>query len=184
VRHLASVALLVVVASLAITSAGCMGDDGTETSSTAEWADAFCTAVTTWTTEIGRVAENLTADVSAEGVEQAREDLSTATDALIEEVEGLGAPDIESGEEVEEAIVAFRETADAERDEVEQAVDEALEEDTGTSGIAAALGVVGGSLQTMSTALQTMFQAFEDADAGGELNTAFEESEACQEIAS
>jgi hypothetical protein len=181
-RPVASLALLVVVASLALVPAGCMGDDGSDASSTAEWADSFCTAITTWTTEIGRVADGLPSDFSAEGVERARDELSTATDTLIDEVESLGAPDIESGEEVEEAIATFRDTAETEKAEAEQAVEDALEEE-GTGGIATALGVVSRSLQTMGTALQTMFEDFEEADAGGELNTAFEESQACQEIA-
>jgi hypothetical protein len=177
-RRLLTAALVVVLASFALVSAGCMGDDGNEASSTAEWADAFCTAINGWTDEIERVGSQLSSSLSADSLEQAADDLSTATDDLVEEVEELGPPETESGEEIEEAIKGFADAAETEKAEVEEAVEDA----SGATGIAAALGAAGSSLQTMAAALQTMFQAFEDADAGGELETAFEDSAACDEI--
>jgi len=169
--------LAIAVTALALVSAGCMGDDS-ESSSTAEWANAFCTAVTTWTDEVQQVGEALSSSPSVDSLEQAGEDLSTATDEFVAEIQSLGAPDTESGEQIEEAIADFDETVQREREEVEEAVDDA----EGATGLTTALGAVGGSLQAMAASLQETFQAFENADVGGELETAFEESPACEEI--
>jgi hypothetical protein len=170
-------ALAMVVIALALVSAGCMGDDS-ETSSTAEWATAFCTAISSWTDEAQQVGDAVRSSPSADSLEQAAEDLSTATDEFVDEVQSLGAPDTESGDEIEEAIADFDETVQNEKAEVEEAVDDAED----AADLAGALTVVGSSLQAMGTSLQELFQAFENADVGGELETAFEESAACEEI--
>jgi methyl-accepting chemotaxis protein len=154
-----------------------VGDDS-ETTSTAEWATAFCSAVTDWTDDGRQVGDAVSSSPSVDSLEQAAEDLSTATDEFADEIQSLGAPDTESSEQIEAAIADFDETVQNEKAEVEEAVDDAED----TTGLTTALGIVGGSLQAMATSLQETFQAFENADVGGELEAAFEESAACQEI--
>ena len=177
-RRIASIALVLVVASLALVSTGCGGDDGTETSDPTEWANAFCTAVQTWGNEVQRIGSDITSSPTTETLQQAADDLGTATDEFVDELEGLGAPDTEGGDEVEAAIEEFTDTAETEKAELQEAVEDAED----TTGVAAALGVAGSSLQAMSGALQSMLQAFEDADTGQELETAFDEAEACGQI--
>jgi hypothetical protein len=113
-----------------------------------------------------------------ENLEQAADDLGASTTAFVDELEGLGAPDTEGGDEIEEAVQEFADTAEEESAEVQEAVEDA----EGTTGLAAALGVAGGSIQAMGGALQTMLEALEDADVGGELEAAFEEAESCQQL--
>jgi hypothetical protein len=171
------IGLAVLVVSLALVSAGCGGDES-ETSATAEWADSFCSAVTAWTSELEQIGQTVSSSLTAESLEEAADDVSTATDDFVEEVRGLGAPETESGEAIEDAVQEFTDAAESEKGEVE----DAIEDVTDASDVAGALAVVGSSLQTMATALQTMFESFEDADVGGDLETAFEETPSCESI--
>ena len=104
--------------------------------------------------------------------------METATDDFVEEVRGLGGPETESGQAIEDAVEEFTDTAEAEKAQVTEAVEEVTE----ATDIAGALTVVGSSLQAMATALQSMFDAFENEDVGGELETAFDEAPACAEF--
>lgn len=177
-RRVLTVALVLVVTSLALVSTGCMGDDSSETSSPTEWADALCTAISTWTNELQQIGTDITSSPTTETLEQAADDLDTATTAFVDEIEGLGGPDTEGGDEIEESVQEFADTAEEEKAEVQEAVDDA----EGATGIAGAIGVAGGSIQAMGGALQTMLQTFEDADVGGELEAAFEEAESCRQL--
>jgi hypothetical protein len=162
--------LAVALAALAL--AGCAGDDG-DSSSTAEWAGSFCTAAATWTDEVDQITSTVSASPTVESLRGAVDDLKAATDELVGEVRGLGAPDVEGAEEIEAAIDAFTETAEAKN----EAVDEAVQDAT-TESVAQALAALG----ELTSAFQTMLQAFEDADAGGELETAFEDAPACNQL--
>lgn len=177
-RRAVTTGLVVLVASLALVSTGCGGDDEPEASTAAEWAESLCTAITTWTDEMQEIQETVTSSLTAESIEQGADDVETATDDFIEEVRGLGAPETESGQAIEDAVQEFTDTAEAEKAEVLEAVDD-VEDATDVAG---ALSVVGTSLQAMATALQSMFEAFENEDVGGELESAFEDTPACTEL--
>jgi methyl-accepting chemotaxis protein len=178
-RH-ALAALAVVVAALALVAAGC-GDDGEETSSTAaDWAEDFCTTVGDWRDEIDRIVDGLSVSSSSDDLEDAGNEASDATEAFVEELRDLGGPETESGQAVEDSIQELSDTVDEEKAEIEEAVDEA----EGLTGATGALAAIGSSVAAMATALQTALQTVEDADATGELETAFDETPACDELRS
>jgi hypothetical protein len=176
-----SFALAVCLASLALVAAGCGGGGGDAASAEA-WADDFCTAVTDWTDELEQLGEELgdVSSLTADSIRQAAEDANTATDDFVERLRDLGAPDTESGDEVESEMNELGDELEAQRDAIQQAVEDA----EGLGGAAEAVGKIGTSLAAMGTAIQEALQAVEEADVGGELETALEESEACDEITS
>lgn len=182
-RRYALSGLLLLVAAFVLFAAGCGGDDepaaGEATAS--EWADDFCTAVTEWTDELQRIGDDFgdPSSLSADTIEQAARDANAATDEFVSEVRSLGAPDIESGEEIRDSLETFADSVEAERDEIE----EAIEDTSGITGITAAVAAIGASLSAMATAFQTTFETLESSDVSGELETALEESSACDEIA-
>ena len=177
-RRAVTTSFVVLVASLALVATGCGGDDEPEASTTEEWAESFCTAITSWTDELREIQESVTSSLTTESLEQAAEDVETATDDFVEEVRGLGGPETESGQAIEDAVQEFTDTAEAEKAQVTEAVEEVTE----VTDVGSALAVVGSSLQAMATALQSMFDAFENEDVGGELETAFDEAPACAEL--
>ena len=170
---------------LAIASAGCGGGDEStsETSEAApasEWADGFCGAISTWTGALSDVRDQFTdlSSFSQDGLETAAEDLKTATDQLIEDIQALGAPDTESGQEIEAVVDDLGSTLETELDSIQSTLDE-------TSGIAELPGAVRDvvdSLGAMSTAFSSALSEIGDADVQGELEDAFESSPACDDI--
>lgn len=179
-------ALAVGIGALSLVAAGCGGDDSSTDSATgsapAEWADGFCTAVSTWTDELQAIGDSIAdpSSLNVDALEQAVEDLGTATDTFVDDVRDLGAPDTESGEAVQDSLDSLADTLETEQGDIETAIDDA----SGLTELAGAIATIGTSLSAMGTAFQNTLQALEDADASGELETALQESSACDEIAS
>jgi uncharacterized phage infection (PIP) family protein YhgE len=170
---------------LAIASAGCGGSDESTSETTdatpaGEWADGFCGAISTWTSELSDIRDGFTdlSSLSQDGLETAAEDLKTATDQLIEDIQALGAPDTESGQEIETAVDDLGSTLETELDSIESTLDE-------TSGITELPGAVqdlAASLSAMSSAFSSTLSSIGDVDVQGELEDAFESSSACDDI--
>jgi hypothetical protein len=175
------------VATLALVAAGCGGDDSSSDGSTTtaapdEWADGFCTAVSTWTDELQQIGDSIKnpSSLDADTLKQAAEDVNTATDDFVDDVRGLGAPDTESGQAVQDSLDSLADTLESEKNDIEQAVDDI----SSISGLASALTAIGTSLTAMGTAFQQSLDAIDSADVGDELQTALEDSSACDEIVS
>jgi hypothetical protein len=172
-------ALAACVASLGLVAAGCGGDDSSA-SSTDEWAEEFCTIVQDWGDELERIGGDLgdPSSLTGDAIRDAGEEADAATDDFVESLRDLGAPDTESGNAVEEELEELADTVEAEREEIREVVDDA----EGLGGVGEALGTIGASIGEMGTALQQTLQTLDDADASGELETALENAESCDEL--
>lgn len=179
--------LVACVLALALVAAGCGGDDessgATETSAetpAAEWAEGVCTALTTWTGDLEAAAEPLgdVSSLSGDSIRQAAEDVKVATDSLTESLRGQGRPDTDSGEQVESSVEAIATQLESSA----QALEDAVADVSGIAGIAGALGTVTTALTELGSDVQTLVQELEDADVSGELETAFDDAEACGEL--
>jgi hypothetical protein len=169
-------ALVLVVATLSLVAAGCGGDDEAS-SSTTEWAEEFCSTTRAWGDELERIADDIDlSSISSEGLEEAATEAREATDDYIEAIRDLGGPDTESGDEIEQSIEALADEVEAERNEIEDAVDDA----SGLGGAITAARDISSSVAAMFTSLERTFEAIDEADVDGELDTAFDEAESCQ----
>lgn len=169
---------------LALAAAGCGGSDEsssatTETAPASEWADGFCTAVTTWTDDLTAIKDDFGLDdLSQDGLQAAADDVTALTQTLVDDLEALGAPDTESGEEVESSIDELASTLETELETIQTTIDE-------TSGITELPGAaqdVLDSLSTMSTAFTSTLTTIGDADVQGELEDALASSPACDDL--
>jgi methyl-accepting chemotaxis protein len=172
----------VCVASIALVAAGCGGDSEPEASGATQWADGLCTVAVTWRDSLQQIGSQFTdlSSLSQEGIDEAANDVRTATQTFVDELQDLGAPDTESGEEAKTAVDELATTVDDEVGTIEDTVD-------GISSIAdipAAVTTISSALSAMTTAVSTTVQTIEDADAGGELTTALQDSDACSELSS
>jgi hypothetical protein len=175
----AVIALAALALSLGVI-AGCAGDDEPDENATAAWADSFCTATLAWSTEVRRIAEDLgnLQALSSEAVSDAAEQARDATDDFVSEVRGLGSPETEGGDEIESSLETLATEIEGEMEEIEDAVEDLQ----GLNGIVTAGRDVAASVSAMFVSLQRVFETFEEADPAGELETAFEQSDACDEI--
>lgn len=180
-RRAATIAVSLLLTLFGLAAAGCGGDDESGSASGAdEWAAGFCTAVTTWTDDLQTIGDEVTnpSSLNVDALKDSAGGVSSATDMFVEDVRALGAPDTESGEEVRNSLDTLSDTLEAEKADIEQAVD-------GVSGLAdlpSAVSAIGTSLSAMSTAFQTALEAIENADVSGELETALQDSDSCAEI--
>ena len=173
--------LATAVAALALVAAGCGGDDESSSASpTAEWADGFCTAITSWTDSIQSVTEQFTdlSSFSQDGLEAAANDVKGSTEELVDDLKGLGAPETESGQAVKDSIDELSSTVESEV----AAIEDTAQGVSGLTGIPTAISSIQASLTAMSTAFASTLQAIESADVDDELQTALEESPACADI--
>lgn len=182
-RRLAALAS-VVVAGLALAASGCGGDDD-EASGTVpvdEWADGFCSAVSSWTDDLQEIRNRFQdlSSLSRESLEEAGQDASDATDRFTDELDGLGTPETESGQAIDDSIQTLTDTVESEKTDVEEAV-EGIDS---LNDIPSAISAVGSALSAMGTALQSTFDSLRDQEIGGELRTALEDSEACDDLTS
>lgn len=172
-------------AALAVAGAGCGGGDesSSETSGAtpaAEWADGFCTAITTWTGELESIKDQFSSlsSLSQEGLRSAADDLRASTEQLVADLQDLGAPDTESGTEVEAAIDGLASTLETETADIESTVGGA----SGITEIPGAARDVLASLSAMSDAFSSTLTTISEADAKRELEDALRASPACDEI--
>jgi hypothetical protein len=179
-RRLTAV-VLVLLAVLALAATGCGGDDEASSATpTEEWANDFCSAVSTWTDELQQIGESISdpTSLSVDAIRDAGEQASDATDAFVEDIRDLGSPDTESGDEIESSLETLGDTLEAEKNDVSEAID-GIED---FSDLPAAVTTIGASLSAMGTAFQTALTSLENEDVGGEIESAFESSDACDEI--
>jgi hypothetical protein len=182
-------ALAACFASFALFAAGCGGDDEsssqttTEAStgaSTDEWADSFCSALTTWKNDLEEAAEPLTdlSSLSEESLQQAADDAKTATETLSDSLNGLGRPDISSGEQIRSSVQDLATDVENGADEIETAVEGVAS----VADIPSAIDTITTTVTDMGTEVDGAVQTLEDADPSGELVTAFADADSCGEL--
>jgi hypothetical protein len=168
------------VVGLLAVAAGCGGDDGSgESSSAAEWAEGVCSASTTWTESVTSTAASLSGGgLTDDELKAAVDDFESATRAFADDLRGLGRPDTEGGEE---AAASFDELADDVEENVAE-IKSAVDGVSGARGVLAAVTEVSAILTTMGAQLSSAFAGLDQIDVQGELETAFEEADACNEL--
>jgi methyl-accepting chemotaxis protein len=167
-----------VTALLAATlAAGCGGDDGGDGGSSAtDWANDLCSTITEWTESVEATSNSLRGgNLSEESLRDAADEFRSATQQFVDDVRGLGAPDTDAGEEAKEEIDQLADAIDEDVAEIEEAVE-------GGEGLAATVSAITTALAGMGEELASTFTALEQLDAGSELEEAFRDADACDEL--
>lgn len=171
------------VVTLAVIAAGCGGGDSTsQQDPTAAWASGFCSAVTAWTNDLGDVKSQFSdpSNLSQDGLESAAEDVRTATDTLVDDLKSLGAPETDSGQEVQSSIDTLSTTLDSEV----SAIEDTVQGVTGFRDLPSAITKISASLSALGTTFSETLQTIQNADVNGELQAALQDSPECADISS
>jgi uncharacterized phage infection (PIP) family protein YhgE len=168
------------VVALALVAAGCGGSDEPETSQTVEWADEFCGAVSSWTESLKEIGGRFSdlSNLNQSSLEEAANDARDATDELVGELRGLGAPDTESGQEAKDAV----DTLASELETGVREIEETVEGLSGVTGIPSAISSLTTTLTSMTQALSTTLDTLEGGEAKDELESAFRQAPACDDL--
>jgi len=174
--------LAATVAGAALLAAGCgssSDSSSSDTSPTTEWADSLCSAINTWTTSITSIIDPIkSGDISRDSFTTAVDDAKGATDTLISDLDGLGKPDTEAGQEAKDLVDKLSTDLEAEVTTIENELDGA----SGIAGYIAATPAVLTALGAMGTNVTSTVTTLQGLDAKGELETAFNDAASCADL--
>ena len=161
-------------------AAGCGGSDD-ETSGATDWANSVCSAATTWSDSVSAAATSLQGgNLSENSLESAVDDVTEATKTLADDLRDAGKPDTEEGQEAKDLL-------DQLADEIDQAVkamEDAVEDVQGGTGILTAISQISGTLATMTSQIGGIVDQLEQLDPGAELDDAFKGADECSSLRS
>jgi hypothetical protein len=182
---IAAVVVGVLVIAGAVVAARLADDDFTTASDTTEWADSVCTSLADWKTSIAGLADVDQGDLTRESLQQKLDDAGDATEELVDDLKRLGPPDLEAGDEAEEALEDAADGLEESFDSLRTAAEDALDADSPTELVEqlAALGPqFQALLQQISDTVSSLQSASIFGDASDELEQAFADADSCQQL--
>jgi hypothetical protein len=191
-----SILLAVPAVALALLAAGCGSSSSSSsqttttttttttgtTTSTVDWANSFCSAITTWNDTVTTTLKQFSnpSSFTKASIQTAADDVKAANQTLENELKSLGAPDTQSGQQTKQALDSFSTTLKNDTSKIETTA-------KGVSGLAdlgAAVTTIGTTLAAMGTAWTSTYQTIQNTDAKGELTDAFNQASSCKTIPS
>ena len=168
-----SMTLLVVV--LALSLSACGGDDE---SASEEYANGVCSSLNRWVTDVQSAVQSVSDQglaIQEDDVRAAVDDVSDATARLVDDVEGLGPPETEAGNQARTELDELGTELTQQVESVEEALDSG-------QGVAAIVASVTASISAAATAVQTTYDELRNLDAAGELQDAFTNGDDCEAL--
>ena len=110
-----------------------------DVSPTTEWAGGLCTAISDWTSSISSIGDTIKGgDLSKDSLTSAVDDAKSATETFTSDLDGLGKPDTEAGQQAKDSIDQLSSEL---KDEVATIQDE-LDGASGITGLIAAIPAI------------------------------------------
>ena len=164
------------VATALLLAAGC-GDD--ETSRATDWANSVCSATTTWSDSVSAAATSLQGgNLSEDSVKSAVDDVTEATNTLADDLATVGKPETQDGRKAEDLVDQLA----VQIDEGAKAIENAVDEVKGGTGILAAISTISATLASMTSEIGGIVDQLEQLDPGGELDEAFKNADECASL--
>jgi hypothetical protein len=158
-------------------------DDSGQPSATT-WADSVCTSFTTWRSSITGISDATGDALTPESLQQSLADATTATETLVDDLQELGPPEIDSGEDLKQQLDSAAGQIKSSFDTLRQGAEAATEADSPADflqELAALAPQFQALLDTISTTVDDL-QANVGEDAKAGLQQAFESSSSCQQL--
>ena len=176
----------IVIGALAIVIAAVvmrLTEDDPET--TAEWADSVCTSLTDWRSSIASLADPGDEVLTAEAVRDRLDQADDATSDLVDELRDLGPPDLDAGDEVQQALDSAAAGVAASYADVQSAAEEAADADNATElleGLADLADDFAALADQAGDIVATLQSASLFGDSSDEMEQAFAASDSCQAL--
>ena len=172
-RSLAVLGVLAIVVGLV--TAGCGSKK--QPTSTADWANGVCSAISTWTTSVKSSANTLkSGNLSKTSLQSAADATKSATETLRSDLNSLGEPGTQAGQQAKSLTDELRANLKSGIDTITTAVNGA----SGVSGVVSAGATVVTTVATMADQVTSTVSSLKQL--GGEVQTAFQQSSECQQI--
>jgi hypothetical protein len=161
-------------------AAGCGGSED-ETTGASDWASSVCSSVTAWKTSVSAAAQSLgEGNLSENSLNDAVDDVTTATNTLADDLKAAGRPDTADGQEAKDLVDQLADDVD---DGV-QAIEDSMDNASGGSGIFDAISQISATLATMSREVGGVVDQLEQLDPAGELDDALNSADDCSSLRS
>jgi hypothetical protein len=158
---------------------------GDDESSTTAWADSVCASLVDWRSSIVALTD-VSGGLSKEALEQKLAAAQDATDQMVSELRGLGAPDLESGDELEQQLGSTVESLESRYATLKSDAEQALGSAGTPAELLSALAALAPQFQALLTSASGAVDELRSAnlgeDAKSELQQAFADAESCQEL--
>jgi hypothetical protein len=155
--------------------AGCGGD---EPSASEEYANGVCSSLSTWVTDVQNTIQSLTdagLATSREDIQSAFDETKNSTDTLVNDLEGLGVPETEDGQQAQSELDALAKQLRQQLDVIQGALNSG-------GGVTAIAATVSTAVSAAANAVNTTYQDLQGLDPAGELGDAFENSDDCKSL--
>jgi hypothetical protein len=113
--------------------------------------------------------------VSSDALQGVVDDMKSATSTFVDDLQGLGRPDTESGQQAQDALEQLSDQLDDGVSSIEDAFDDV----SGVSGLLTAVSTVSTTLSSMGSDLTSTLDEIRQLDPGGELEDAFDQAGDC-----
>jgi DNA anti-recombination protein RmuC len=177
------------VAALALSASACGGGggggggstttaaSGTATSSTVQWANGVCSALTAWNTSIENIKTSVkSGQPSKSELKSAAQQVSDATDELASSLKQLNTPDTQAGQTAKKSLDTLSTELSSSTDKIEEALKSSS---SSAGGSLATLSTVSGELAAMAQNISQAVGRLRQVDVKGELDRAFHQAKSC-----
>ena len=178
-RRLKLLVLGATMTCIAVAAAGC-GSSDEDTATPATWAGGVCSAITTWQSALATAVDSVKSNPTQDGLQTAVDDAKSATDTLESDLEDLGKPDTDAGQQAKELVDQLSTSLQDGADTIEEAISGVSD----AAGVPAAAATVTSTLTSMKTEVDTTVTSIQALDAQGELKDAFTSSSECATLTS
>ena len=164
-----------------------LADDDFTSVDTTEWAGSVCTSLSEWQTSLEGIAAGGEGAPSVESLEVALDDARSATDDLVQDLQRLGPPELETGDEVEDALDDSVDGLRDSYDELDSAAREALDADSPAETLQQLVALAPQAqalVQQARDVVSSLQSASIFGEASAELEQAFASADSCQELRS
>ncbi|HEX5088617.1 MAG TPA: hypothetical protein VFV89_12475 [Nocardioides sp.] len=167
----------------ALTAAcGSSDDDADQPTKTEAWASSVCATASNWLDAVGDAQAALTdtTNLDADALRGALDDLAGATETLVTNLGKLGTPDTEAGDQAQAQLSSLSGRLEEQRAVITDATDQAA---GSVQGLLAQVSTVTTAIATMLADISTTVDGIRGLQGADELEKAFQDAPACQELA-
>jgi hypothetical protein len=161
-----------------------LSDDSPPT--TEEWAGSVCTSLSDWRESITSLADAGGEPLTADSLRDKVGDASDATSDLVTQLRDLGAPDLESGDELEQQLDASADELESSFESVKASAEEVADAPAGE--FLQQLATLGSDFAALQTAISGTVTTLQNADVAegskAELQQAFADAPSCESLRS
>ena len=164
-----------------------LADDDFTSVDTSEWAGSVCTSLSEWQASLEGLVTGGDGAPSVESLEEALDDARSATDDLVQDLHRLGPPDLDTGDEVEDALDDSVDGLRESYDELDSAARDALDAGSPAEALQQ-LAALAPQAQALVEQAREIVASLQSAslfgEASAELEQAFASADPCQQLRS